>query len=164
MSKKLSVQPLTCYKTNKFVCTTKSYKKYLIQCDSYDLLGAKTLIYYNKNILWELLQDRVAHLNCALQIKLLNEQMHDETNKWPVRPAKTQLSLGIRPVWSESSLGAWRNLGALASHLAHSEDSDQSGRMPRLISLCWAHMSFCWFCHAAAQIILWELLVLWWAL
>ena len=23
---------------------------------------------------------------------------------WPVRPAKTQISLGIRPVWSESSL------------------------------------------------------------
>ena len=26
--------------------------------------------------------------------------------KWPVRPAKTQISLGIRPVWSESSLCA----------------------------------------------------------
>ena len=43
--------------------------------------------------------------------------------KWPVRPAKTQVSLGIRPVWSEkfslglrpvwseSSLSAWRKLG-----------------------------------------------------
>ena len=27
-------------------------------------------------------------------------------SKWPVRPAKTQISLGIRPVWSESSLCA----------------------------------------------------------
>ena len=26
--------------------------------------------------------------------------------KWPVHPAKTQISLGIRPVWSESSLCA----------------------------------------------------------
>ena len=53
--------------------------------------------------------------------------------KWPVRPAKTQINLGIRPVWSESSLSAWRKLGSLATYWAHSEDSDQTGRMPRLI-------------------------------
>ena len=53
--------------------------------------------------------------------------------KWYVRPAKTQISLGICPVWSESSLSAWRNLGPLATYWAHSEDSDQTGRMPRLI-------------------------------
>ena len=34
------------------------------------------------------------------------ESQHDKTNKVVVRPAKTQISLGIRPVWSESSLGA----------------------------------------------------------
>ena len=50
-----------------------------------------------------------------------------------VRAAKTQISLGIRPVWSESSLSPWRKLGSLATHLMHSEDSDQTGRMPRLI-------------------------------
>ena len=38
-----------------------------------------------------------------------------------VRPMKTQISLGIRPVWSESSLYAWRNLGPLATPKAHSE-------------------------------------------
>ena len=31
--------------------------------------------------------------------------------KWHVRPVKTQISLGIRTVWSESSLSAWRNVG-----------------------------------------------------
>ena len=36
--------------------------------------------------------------------------------RWPVRPAKTRVSVGIRPVWSESSLSAWRDLGSLASH------------------------------------------------
>ena len=45
--------------------------------------------------------------------------------KWHVRSANTQISPGIRPVWSESSLFAqwvaWAN----------SEDSDQTGRMPR---------------------------------
>ena len=55
--------------------------------------------------------------------------------KWPVRPAKTQINLGIRPVWSEYSLSAWRNLGSLGTHWADSEDSDgeDSKRMLRLI-------------------------------
>ena len=39
----------------------------------------------------------------------------------------------ICPVWSESLLSAWRKLVSLATHWAHSEDSDQTGRMPRLI-------------------------------
>ena len=53
--------------------------------------------------------------------------------EWFVRPAKTQISLGIHLVWSESSLSAWRKLGSLSPHWAHSIDSDQTGRMPRLI-------------------------------
>ena len=53
--------------------------------------------------------------------------------KWHMHPAQTQIRLGICPVWSESSLSAWRKLGSLATHLAHSEDSDQTGWMPRLI-------------------------------
>ena len=61
------------------------------------------------------------------------EPRHDTTNNVAVRPAKTQISLGIRPVWSESSLSAWKNLWSLATHWVHSEDSDQTGRMPRLI-------------------------------
>ena len=36
-------------------------------------------------------------------------------------------------VWSESSLSIWRNHVSLASHLAQSGDSDQTGRMSRLI-------------------------------
>ena len=53
--------------------------------------------------------------------------------KWHVRPAKTQISLGICSVWLESSLSTRRKLGSSATHWAHSEDSDQTGRMPRLI-------------------------------
>ena len=52
---------------------------------------------------------------------------------WSVAAAKTQISQGIRPVWSDSSLSAWRKLWSLATHWAHSEDSDQTGRRPRLI-------------------------------
>ena len=55
------------------------------------------------------------------------EPPRDKTNKVSVRPAKTQISMGIRPVWSVSSLSAWRNLESLATHWAHSEDSDQTG-------------------------------------
>ena len=72
--------------------------------------------------------------------------------KWHVRPAKTQISLGIRPVWSESSLCAWRKVGSLVTHWAHSEDSDQTGYPKTLIrlggcpeadlSLRWAHSHF----------------------
>ena len=48
----------------------------------------------------------------------LNEPRHDKTNKMSVCPAKTQISLGIRLVWSESSLSTWRKLGSLATHWA----------------------------------------------
>ena len=101
-----------------------------------------------------------------------NEPPRDKANKMAVRPVKTQISLCIRPVWSESSLSTWRklkilsyplsaqwrlwsdwadahadlslgirwvwsasslsarrNLGSLATHWAHSEVSDQIGRM-----------------------------------
>ena len=61
-----------------------------------------------------------------------SEPRHDKTNKMAVRPAKTQISLGIHPVWSESSLSTWRTLGSLATHWEHSEDSDQTGQNPRL--------------------------------
>ena len=61
------------------------------------------------------------------------ELRHDKTNRMSVCSAKTEISLGIRPVWSDSSLSAWRKLVSSATHWAHSEDSDQTGRMPRLI-------------------------------
>ena len=67
------------------------------------------------------------------KIMIKNEPAHDKPTKWHVRPAKTQISLGIRPVWSESLLSAWRKLGSLATNWAHTEDSEQTGRMPRLI-------------------------------
>ena len=67
----------------------------------------------------------------------LNEPPHEKANKMTVRPAKTQISLGIRLVWSESSLSAWRKLGSLATHWAQSEDSDQTGQSDQ--SFRWAH-------------------------
>ena len=53
--------------------------------------------------------------------------------KWHVRPANTQISLGLRPVRSESSLGAQWVAKDPRFLYADNEDSDQTGRMPRLI-------------------------------
>ena len=50
-----------------------------------------------------------------------------------MHPAKTQISLDIRPVWPESSLCAQRVAKYPSFLLEDSEDSDQTGRMPRLI-------------------------------
>ena len=96
------------------------------------------------------------HLFC---VTIPMSRLMTKPTKCHVRPAKTQISLGIRPVWSESSLSAWKKLGSLATQWAHSEDSDQTGRMPRLnwvfwsdwadaqadLSLRWAHSHFVGF-------------------
>ena len=87
------------------------------------------IFYRNSLGLQCLLKYILGFVSCQMII----EPRHDKSNKMSVRPAKTQISLGIRPVWSESSLSAWRKLGSLATHWAHSEDSFQTGRMPRLI-------------------------------
>ena len=82
-------------------------------------------------------------LSCWLGRKTSHKQTNIVTKptNWHVCPAKTRISLGFCPIWSESSLCTWRKLGSLATHWAHSlsflqadsEDSDQTGRMPRLI-------------------------------
>ena len=75
----------------------------------------------------------ILELTHLTNIVILSEPRHDKTNKMTVRPAKTQISLGIHPVWSESSLSAWRTFGSLATHWALSQDFDQTGWMSRLI-------------------------------
>ena len=67
----------------------------------------------------------------VIRFVLEYESPHDKTNKMTVRPAKTQISLP--PVWSKSSMCA-QSVAKDPSFLhADSEDSDQTGRMPRLI-------------------------------
>ena len=74
--------------------------------------------------------------------------------KWHVRPAQTQISLGIRPVRSESSLSGRKIIGSSANHWAHCEDWSDWADGQADLSLRWAHMSFCWFCHEAAHLVL----------
>ena len=67
----------------------------------------------------------------SLYLKFKNEPGHDKTNKMSVCPAKTQISLGIRPVWSESLLCTqW--VAKIPSFL-HADSEDWSD---------WAHTHF----------------------
>ena len=80
---------------------------------------------------WETIQSTMS--DHVWYIDSSYEPHHDKTNKITVRPAKTRISLGIHPVWSESSLCAqWVAKDRSFLH-ADSEESDQTGRMPRLI-------------------------------
>ena len=76
----------------------------------------------------------------------------DKTNKVTVRPAKSQNSLGIRPVWSVSSLCIqWVAKDPNFIH-ADSEDSDQTGGCPGWSESSLGAQPFCWFCHVATEL------------
>ena len=93
------------------------------------------------------------------QHKFITQKMHTQMirhmakpAKWPECPAKTQISLGTRPVWLEALLSAWRNLRSLATQWAYSKNSDWVDAQAVLSLLRWMHRSLCCFCHVAAQI------------
>ena len=92
------------------------------------------------------------HWKCKNKIILANEPHRDKTNKMSVRPAKTQISLGIRPIWSVLAV---RLIGSQVPKLSSSGQwrrwSDWADAQADL-SLRWAHMPFSWFCQDAAQI------------
>ena len=53
-------------------------------------------------------KNSIKHCHTAMEYNLSRtEPGHNKTNKVTVCPAKFQISLGICPVWSESSLCAW---------------------------------------------------------
>ena len=69
--------------------------------------------------------------------------------KWSVCLPKTQISLGIRPIWSESS--HCTQFVAEDPMFLHA-DSEERADAQADLSLHWVHMSFCWVCHEVAQI------------
>ena len=74
--------------------------------------------------------------------------------KWHMRPAKTQISLGICPVWSVFSVRmekAWvLSYPLSAQRRLWSDWTDAQADL----SLRWAHMPRCWFCHEVAQLLI----------
>ena len=80
--------------------------------------------------------------------------------KWASARQNLQKGMGaqwrLRSAWAstrsdQSSLSAWRKLGSLATHWAHSEDWSDWADAQANLSLRLAHMPFCWFCHALTQ-------------
>ena len=92
-------------------------------------------------------------------LSMTNEPRHDKTNKLSVRPAKTQISLGIRPVWSESSLCAHWVAKDQAFFMRTTKTLIRQGGCPGWSESSRGAHSFCWFCHVAAHM-LW--LICWW--
>ena len=78
---------------------------------------------------------------CPFFMTQSNEPPHNKTSK---------MACGC-PGWSESSLSARRKLGSLVTHSVHSEGWSDWVDAQADLSLCWAHMPFCWFCHEVAQ-------------
>ena len=68
--------------------------------------------------------------------------------KWTLRPANTQISLGIRLVWSESSLSTWRKVPIERT----AKTLIRLGRCPGWSESLLGAQSFCLFCHEAAHL------------
>ena len=78
-------------------------------------------------------------------VTVLKMTRHDKTNKMSVRPSKTQISLGICPVWSES----WHCAQWVAKDQSflHADSKDWSvwADAQADLSLPWAHTHFVGF-------------------
>ena len=86
-----------------------------------------------------------SHLFLSNTTAIIIEPPHDKTNKVAVRPAKAQISLGIRPVWSQSSLCAqWVAKDPSFLHADSKDWSDWADAQADL-SLRWAHSHFVGF-------------------
>ena len=77
---------------------------------------------------------------------------HDKTNKVTVRSAKTQISLGIRPVWSEPLLCANGSLRTQAFFMRTAKTLIRLGGCPGWSESSLVAHSFCWFCHVVAHL------------
>ena len=81
------------------------------------------------------------------------EQPHDKTNKMTMHPAKTQISLGIRPVWSVFAIRMKKHW-ILSYPLSALRRLIRLGRCPGWSESLLGAQSFCWFCHVVAQLLL----------
>ena len=85
----------------------------------------------------------------------INELQHDKTNKMTCVPSKNSDQpehppslIRVFPVCMKKV-----RVLQLATHKVQSKDWSDWADVQADLSLRWVHRSFCWFCHAAAQII-----------
>ena len=114
------------------------------QCSYYPSSGGKTLI----GALFSFQLSLDQRNGCVL---FNDKPLHDNANKIACAPSK-DWSAWESAHFDQSSLSTWRKLGSLPTRWVHSEDSDQTGLMPRLIRVFAGRLSFCWFFHEVAQI------------
>ena len=124
---------------------------------------------------WDAMNVKCRRGTCVLWMRGTWNMKFKEMSSLRTKPRKwlcaqqRQISLGICPVWSEASLCAqWvakdpslirvfavRSVGSYGLKLSSCGQrrlwSDWADAQADL-SLHWAHMPLCWFCHAAAQI------------
>ena len=81
---------------------------------------------------------------------IFRERRRSKTDKMACAPSKDSNQPGhpssLIRVFAVRMKKAW----VLSYPLSTQRRLDQTGRMPRLICLRWAHIPFCWFCHKAA--------------
>ena len=80
------------------------------------------------------------------------ELRHDKTNEVSVRLAKTQISLGIRPVWSVFAV-CMKKAWVLSYPLSAQRRLIRLGGCQGWSESSLAAQSLCWFCHVAAHFI-----------
>ena len=121
-------------------------------CQDLSVWKLRTITVHMTLVLWPLLSNSIQWFysycsqggskNLSTIVPCNQEFCNKQDTKWAASwqnqqngmcAQRRQISLGIFPVWSESSLSTWRKLWSLATHWAHNKDSDQTGRMPRLI-------------------------------
>ena len=126
----LSFSPDTCWSLNRFICQSRLTGKKMVHL----VLWCQTRLGWGTS--------RKSHMSCLIT----------KTTKW-LRPAKTQISLGIQSTQSDQSLlcAQWV---AKDTNFLHSDSEDWSDWVDAQadLSLCWAHMPFCLFCYEEAHI------------
>ena len=137
-----------------FWCCGSFYKTAFLFEYSYAWTDQIIATSFCSDILWEIMG--MHWLFRTTLFSAINGDMSRQVTKptkWQVHPAKTQIRLGICPVWSESLLGAQWGAKDPSFIQADSKDWSDWADAQADLSLRWAHMPFCWFCHEAAHII-----------
>ena len=132
--------------------------KSVLKCQIQSQSRLETHCFVKIVILWNQLGDRAVTAETVEGFKtggITTNYLSRRTTqwtKWPVRPAKTQISLGIRPVWLKPLL--WAQWVAKDPSSLHADIrglwSDWADAQADL-SLQWVRMPLCWFCHEAAH-------------
>ena len=87
---------------------------------------------------------------------IIIEPRRDKTNKMTVCSVKTQISLGIRPVWSVFAV-CMKKYWALSYPLSAQRRLTRQGGCPGWSESSLGAQPFCWFCHVVAHMLHWVL-------